>query len=124
MTKEQFKKHLLQTIEGIVKGAEDKAVRFTVNPIKETNVTYNSTDDFIRLWMLNEKNIIGRFFTINEVSDFLSQPNYKFPLWIKVFLTESTAEKLIFELKISMRFRTPSQLKNVDTGHPPFVYEQ
>lgn len=124
MTKEQFKSNLLKTIATVVSASEDKAIRFTVNPVKETNVTYNSTDDFIRLWMLSEKNINGRFFTTDEVVDFLAQPNYKYPLWVKVYLTEETNKELVFELKISIRFRTPNQLKNTITGHPPFVYEQ
>ncbi|MCP2028307.1 hypothetical protein L1276_003477 [Flavobacterium sp. HSC-32F16] len=94
---------------------------FTVNPVKETNVTYNSTDDFVLKWVLTEKNIIGRLFNTDEVVTLLSFPNHRYTLWIKVNLSETSEEKLIFELSISMRFRTPTQLKHIDTGHPPFI---
>ncbi len=122
MDKEQFKSNLLQTIQEAVNDLENKTLRFTITPIKEENVKYNSTDDFARLWILTEKNL-NKQFTLDEVIDLLSLPNYKYPFWIKVILSESTYESMFFELKISMRFRTPTQLKHFEDGYPPFVYE-
>jgi hypothetical protein len=123
MTKEDFKNNLLKTIQEITADSIDKMLFFTVHPVKENNVTYNSSDDFVRLWILTNKNVKNRKFTIDEVVDFLSLPNYRYPLWVKVFLSESTNKEIIFELKVSMRFRTPTQLKYIETGHPPFIYD-
>lgn len=121
MTQEQFKNNLLKTISEIVNDFENKTLVFTIKPVKETNVSYNSTDDFVLKWVLTEKNISGRCFDTDEVVALLSFPNHRYPLWIKVYLSETSQEKLIFELNISMRFRTPAQLKHIDTGHPPFI---
>ncbi|MFD1604603.1 hypothetical protein ACFSJW_14430 [Flavobacterium artemisiae] len=123
MTKEDFKTNLLKTIQEITADSIDKTLFFTVYPVKENNVTYNSSDDIVRLWILTNKNVENRKFTVDEVVDFLSMPNYRYPLWVKVFLSESTNKEIIFELKVSMRFRTPTQLKHIETGHPPFIYE-
>lgn len=124
LTKEQFKKNLLATLEEMVGEEKNKEYQFIIIPIIEDNVTYNSTDDYIRLGMLDEKNIKDRLFTIDEAVNFLAQPDGKYPLWIKVSLSEKIMDRIIFELKISMRFRTPTQLKYVETGHPPFIYEK
>lgn len=122
LTKEQFKENLLTTIGEVISNTGDKQYRFTITPVSENNVKYNSTDDYIRLWMLNEKNIKDRFFNTDEAINFLAQPNSKYPNWIKIKLAEETATQLTFELQISMRFRPPTQLKYIDTGHPPFMY--
>jgi len=122
MDKEQFKSNLLQTIQEAVNDLENKTLWFTITPIKEENVKYNSTDDFARLWILTEKNL-NKQFTLDEVVDLLSLPNYKYPLWVKIILSEGTDETIFFELKTSMRFRTPTQLKHLEVGYPPFVYE-
>jgi hypothetical protein len=122
LTKEQFKENLLKTIGEVINNKGDKEYRFTITPVPESNVKYNSTDDYIRLWMLNEKNVKGRYFTTDEAINFLAQPDYKYPNWIKIKLAEETATQLTFELQISMRFRPPSQLKYIESGHPPFIY--
>jgi len=122
MDREQFKSNLLQTIQEAVNELENRTILFTITPIKEENVKYNSKDDFARLWILTEKNL-SKQFTLDEVVDFLSLSNYRYPFWIKVILSESTDETISFELKISMRFRTPTQLKHFEGGYPPFVYE-
>lgn len=121
MTKEDFKNNLLKTIQEITADSIDKMLFFTVHPVKENNVKYNSSDEFVRLWILTNKNVENRKFTVDEVVDFLSLPNYRYPLWVKVFLSESTNKEIIFELKVSMRFRTPTQLKYIEKGHPPFI---
>ncbi|WDF66301.1 hypothetical protein [Flavobacterium sp. KACC 22763] len=122
MDKEQFKSNLFQTIQEAVNELKNKTILFTITPIKEENAKYNSIDDFARLWILTEKNL-SKQFTLDEVVDLLALPNYKYPLWIKVILSERTNENIIFELRISMRFRTPTQLKHSEAGYLPFVYE-
>jgi hypothetical protein len=123
LTKEQFKQNLLKAIGEVINNAGSKECRFIIIPVAEDNVKYNSTDDYIRLWMLNEKNVKGRYFNTDEAINFLAQPNSKYPNWIKIKLAEETTTQLTFELLISMRFRPPTQLKHIETGHPPFVYE-
>lgn len=123
LTKEQFKQNLLKTIGEVINNSGSKDCRFIITPVAEDNVKYNSTDDYIRLWMLNEKNVKGRYFSTDEAINFLAQPNSKYPNWIKIKLAEETTAQLTFELQISMRFRTPTQLKHIETGHPPFIYE-
>lgn len=123
MTKEDFKNNLLKTIQEITADSESKILFFTIHPVEERNVTYNSLDDLVRLWVLTRKNIENRQFTLDEVVNFLSQPNYRYPLWIKVTLSEFTAKEIFFELNVSMRFRAPTQLKYIETGHPPFICE-
>jgi hypothetical protein len=123
MDKEQFKSNLLHTIEEAVGKLGNKTLQFMIFPIKEENVKYNSTDDVARLRILTDENLKKQF-TLDEVVALLSLPNYKYPLWIKVILSEQTDENVIFELRISMRFRTPTQLKYIEEGYPPFVYEQ
>ena len=123
LTKEQFKQNLLKAIGEVINNSGGKECRFIITPVAENNVKYNSSDDYIRLWMLSEKNVKGRYFNTDEAINFLAQPNSKYPNWIKIKLAEETAAQLTFELQISMRFRTPTQLKHIENGHPPFIYE-
>ena len=124
MTKSQFRSNLLTAIEEGGVTFDESRIKFIVTPIKEENVKYNTVDDSARLWMLTQANLKDRHFTLDEVVDFLSLPNQRFPLWIKIFLNRELDEKLIFELKISMRYRTPTQLKYIESGHPPFIFEK
>jgi hypothetical protein len=124
LTKEQFKENLLNAIGEVINNTGNKDYRFIITPVAENNVKYNSTDDYIRLWLLNEKNVQGRYFDTDQAVIFLAQPNYKYPNWIKIKRTEETETHFTFELQISMRFRPPTQLKYIETGHPPFLYER
>lgn len=85
---------------------------------------YNSVDDYIRLGMLEKTDLANHYFNLEEAVDFLALPNNRFPLWIKVIFKETLNETLVFELKTSMRYRTPTQLKYIETGHPPFIFEK
>lgn len=122
MDKDQFKSNLFQTIQEAVNELKNKTILFTITPIKEENVKYNSTDDFVRLWIFTEKNLRKQF-TLDEFVNLFSLPNCKYPFWIKVILSESTDENVIFELRMSMRFRKSTQLMHIEGGYPPFIYE-
>ena len=124
INKSKFKENLINTVKESGLDYDKINVKFIINPIEENNVKYNSTDDYIRLGMLTEKNLIGRYFEIDEAVDFLAFPNNKFPIWIKVFFKEELDGYQIFELDTSMRYRPPSQLKNIESGHPPFIFEK
>lgn len=124
LTKNQFRSNLLTTIEEEGMAFDRSKIKFVITPVKEANVKYDSIDDSARLWMLTEANLKDRYFNLDEVVDFLSLPNQRFPFWIKILLKETQEENLIFELQISMRYRTPTQLKYIETGHPPFVFDK
>lgn len=121
LTKKEFGDNLISLLieNNINISSEDK---FIIKPIKEKNVSYNSFDDYVRIWFLQEKNI-NRYFYFQEAIDFLSFSNERYPLWIKVVLFEKNHFFSIFELYISMRFRKPSELKYKELGHPPFIFE-
>lgn len=122
LTTQQFHKNLLAALSQVAlkDATAEKPCRFVVVPIYETNAKYTSADDYLRLTLLSEKNLVGRLFDAAKAATFLSGPNSSYPLWIDVVHKEDTADYSLFELKISMRFRKPSELRNKDTGHPPF----
>ncbi|WP_162618747.1 hypothetical protein [Pedobacter yulinensis] len=119
MTKKDFRDNLLKAVAEIDPGIAEYS--FMITPVPEQHVKYNSTDDRIRLWMMTEKNTKNRQFTLDGAVDFLVQPNDRYPLWVRLNLVESDGRKALIELKTSMRFRTPSQLKDNGKGYPPFA---
>jgi len=120
-TKEEFKNNLISLLAAHCI-AISKNDLFIIKPIEEENVTYNSFDDYVRLWFLTPNNI-NRHFSLIEVIDFLSFSNNRYPLWVKVKLVEVHEPYSVFELCISMRFRKPSELKYKELGYPPFIFE-
>lgn len=121
-TKEEFKNNLISLLTAHCI-AISKNDLFIVKAIEEENVTYNSFDDYVRLWFLTPNNI-NRHFSLIEVIDFLSFSNNRYPLWVKVKLVEVHESYSVFELCISMRFRKPSELKHKELGYPPFIFEK
>jgi hypothetical protein len=75
-TKEEFKNNLVSLLAAhcIVISKNDL---FRVKPIEEKNVTYNSFDDYVRLWFLTPNNI-NRHFSLIEIVDFLSFSNNRY----------------------------------------------
>ena len=73
LTKKEFRDNLISLLieNNINISSEDK---FIIKPIKEKNVSYNSFDDYVRIWFLQEKNI-NRYFYFQEAIDFLSFSN-------------------------------------------------
>lgn len=124
LTVDQFKQNLHNTIAQKNVVPDISNIKFIITPIKEVNVKYNSFDDYVRLGMLDKTNFKDRYFSIDEVADFLAFPNQKYPIWIKVLLKDESDGNLIFELQTSMRYRTPTQLKYIESGHPPFIFEK
>lgn len=116
-SREQFESHLLATLEDLSSPADSSKLRIIAVP--EENVKYNSLDDYMRLAVLQVANLENRLFDVRGVSEILSAPNSSYPLWIDVYFDKNT-EPDVVNLAISMRFRKPSELKNKETGHPPF----
>jgi hypothetical protein len=121
LSSKQFHQNLLATLNEVAEEiASVKGCKFIITPVQEPDAKHNSTDDFMRLTVLADENIKGKFYEINDVVTLLSGPNSSYPLWVDVVPTESNANACVFELKISMRFRKPSELRYKETGHPPF----
>ena len=122
LTQQQFHKNLLAALhEAAPENAFNlELFKLVIVPVNEPTAKHTSADDYLRLTLFDEKNTKGRFFDTQGVATFLSGPNSSYPLWIDVVFKEHTADYSLFELKTSMRFRKPSELKNTETGHPPF----
>ena len=119
MDKEVFKSNLSICIRELgIK--EDVNIKFRVVPIVESGKNLNSTDDYMRLTVLNPKNLENRFLDLEKVASILSAPNSMFPIWINVKVISMENEESVIELQTSQRFRKPSLLRNQETGHPPF----
>ena len=120
-TAEQFRQNLLTTLSEVVqKDCILDECKFIVTPIVEPSAKHSSTDDYMRLALLTDENIKGKFYEFNDVVTLLSGPNSSYPLWVDVVPTVSSDNICVFELKTSMRFRKPSELRHKETGHPPF----
>lgn len=121
LSPEQFHQNLLTTLKEVAQ--ENSSVqdyKFIVTPVREPDAKHNSTDDFMRLTLLTDENLKGKLYEITDVVTLLSGPNSSYPLWIDVVPVDSNANACVFELRISMRFRKPSELRHKETGHPPF----
>lgn len=119
MDKEILKSNLLICISEL-EVKEDAKIKFRVIPIIESGKNLNSTDDYMRLTVLNHKNLDNRLLDLDKVINILSGPNSTFPIWINVEVISNEDEEYIIELQTSQRFRKPSLLRNQETGHPPF----
>ncbi len=121
MNKNIFEKNLVASLIELLKCSYEEVVtyKFMITPIFEANKNYNSKDDFMRLTYFSEKNIKDRVFNIGDVVNLFSALSPLYPMWIKVSIYDNRGK--VIELRHSLRFRKPSQIQNVDTGHPPFI---
>ena len=115
MDKFQFKSNLLQVLNEEYETPEN--VRFMITTDQETDKKHNSKDDFMRLTVFHGNNINGRLFDIEQIVQMFSGFAPLYPLWIKVYFKKSG----VVELKTSLRFRKPSEIKHKETGQPPFI---
>lgn len=72
------------------------------------------------MWALSEKNVGSRLLSLEETVRLLGCEVPFVPIWINVSFLESNETDTIFKLETSLRFRKPSLLRNVETGHAPF----
>ena len=122
LTKQQFHQNLLATLPEAapVAHALQRECKFLISPVYEPAAKYTSADDYVRLSLLTTENIAARLFDAEGVTTLLTGPNSSYPLWIEVVPKETQEAYCLFELRTSMRFRKPSELRNRETGHPPF----
>lgn len=122
MNKEIFRGNLLKTIEEFSKkgGVTFTDCRFVIEPVKEKDKPLNGADDMMRLNILSEDNIGNKQLTLNNTVNILCGLQPLVPIWIDVLFVEMNENTAIFKLRSSLRFRKPTLLRNVETGHAPF----
>lgn len=81
LSSKQFHQNLLATLNEVAEEISSvKGCKFIITPIKEPDAKHNSTDDFMRLTVLTDENIQGKFYEINDVVTLLSGPNSTYRL--------------------------------------------
>lgn len=122
MNKEIFQNNLVMTLKEIFSDEELNLenIRFKISPVEEKGKGYDAKDDIMRLVLLSEKNIGGRFLLFDSAVSMLTSFVPFVPIWINVSFQKKEDEVYFFELETSYRIRKPSLLRNVETGHPPF----
>lgn len=122
MNKSIFYNNLILTINEITENSklDDKSIRFKIIPVYEEDKTFNGLDNQMRLIALSEKNIGNRLLTIEETVNLVACQSPFVPIWINISLMDISNHWIIFNFETSLRFRKPSQLRNAETGHPPF----
>lgn len=122
MDKSIFYNNLMMTINEIMENRklDNKNLRFKIIPVHEKNKSFNGLDNQMRLIALSEKNVGNRLLTVEETVNLVACKSPFVPIWINISLSEMSENRIIFNFETSLRFRKPSQLRNVETGHPPF----
>lgn len=122
MNKSIFYDNLMLTINEIMGDMrlDDRNLRFKIMPVYEKDRSFNGLDNQMRLIALSEKNVGNRLLTVEETVNLAACQTPFVPIWINISLNEMSEHQIIFIFETSLRFRKPSQLRNVETGHPPF----
>lgn len=121
MNKSVFYNNLMMTVYEIIdKNMEEANIRFQIVPIYEKDKSFNGLDNQMRLIALSEKNVSNRLLTVEETVNLVACQSPFVPIWIDISLKEILEGKTVFNFETSLRFRKPSQLRNAETGHPPF----
>ncbi len=113
-----FRANLLTTLSELGYNGEDPYFRIT--PVYDPTKSPCMYDDMFRLEVLGEENIGGKTISLEDTVEVLSCMAPLVPTQIKVKYLGVVENKTVFELLTSTRIRKPSQLANIDTGHPPF----
>jgi hypothetical protein len=117
MSEEIFRNNLVTTINEFDYNATPK---FKITPVYDSSKMPNGDDDYFRLVVLSDDNIGGKILSLNDTVEVLSCFSPLVPTQIKVIYHGDKDGISLFELLTSTRIRKPSQLANIDTGHPPF----
>ena len=122
MNKSIFYNNLIMTINEIIGNtkSDNKSLKFKIIPVYEKDKPFNGLDNQMRLVALSEKNVGNRLLTIEETVNLVACQSPFVPIWINISLNKINNHILVFNFETSLRFRKPSKLKNIETGHPPF----
>lgn len=122
MNKSIFHDNLMITINKIMGDMrlDDKSLKFKIIPVYEKDKSFNGLDNQMRLIALSEKNVGNRLLTVDETVNLVACQSPFVPIWINISLNEMSEHQIIFNFETSLKFGKPSQLRNVETGHPPF----
>lgn len=122
MNKSIFHDNLIMTIHEILetKNLDESVLRFKILPVYEKDKSFNGMDDLMRLVALSEKNVGNRLLTTEETVKLVACKSPFVPIWINISLNRREEKNIVFNFETSLRFRKPSLLRNVETGHPPF----
>ena len=122
MNKSIFYDNLMLTINEIMGDMklDDGCLRFKIIPVYEKDKSFNGLVNQMRLIALSEKNVGNRLLTVEETVNLVACQSPFVPIWINISLNDISEHRIIFNFETSLRFRKPSQLGNVETGHPPF----
>ena len=124
MNKEIFQNNLVMTLKEIFSDEELNLenIRFKISPVEEKGKGYDAKDDIMRLVLLSEKNIGGRFLLFDSAVSMLTSFVPFVPIWINVSFQKKEDEVYFFELETSYRIRKPSLLRNVGGRKKSCVY--
>lgn len=90
-------------------------------PEYDEHKSSNGKDDMFQMIALSDNNIKDRLLKFENVVEILSCMSPHVPTQIKVKVSELSSEQnIVFDLITSTRIRKPSELANIETGHPPF----
>lgn len=117
MNKDIFRDNLLKTLSEF---KYDGKPKFKIIPKYDPNKIPYGDDDYFRLVILGDDNIGGKILSLNDTVEVLACMSPFAPTQIKVRYIDEQDGVAVFELETSTRVRKPSQLANIDTGHPPF----
>ena len=118
MTPEIFRNNLLSALSEMDIGNNEpvfKIIRVEKKDAYSDN--YGSVFDMV---ILSEHNIKDRILLLDDVVDLLTNLSPYVPTQVKIKKGCEHDGKIELELYTSTRVCRPSQLANIDTGHPPF----
>ena len=118
MNADIFRANLIATLSEL--GYTGSNPYFKITPVYIPDKMPYMYDDMFRLTVLSDENIGGKIIPLNDTVEVLSCMSPLVPTQIKVRALGEIDNKMVFELLTSTRIRKPSQLANIETGHPPF----
>jgi len=122
MNKTIFSQNLQKAIQEItlLENISSINYKFWINPIIEPGKNLQAKDEMMRLNILNDSQVKGKTFTMDEVVSILTFFSPLVPIWINCKLVRQTDKEIEIQLDCSLRLRKPSLLRNQELGYPPF----
>lgn len=116
MNRAVFEAHLLDLL--LENGLDALSCKYIISPVFEEGKKYTSKDDFVRLNVFPTCKIKDKIYSFDEAVQRFSVLEPYYPIWIDVYVKEPG----VIEMKTSMRYRRPSDLRRRETGREPFMF--